>query len=310
MATDRLGDMRLFVEAADLGSLSAAGRKLGLSPAAASARLLKLERDLATRLFDRTTRQLRVTPEGLLYLEHCRIALQAIEDGEAALHARRQMVRGKVRLSATSDFGRNRLRKWLEEFCELYPEVTFSLYLTDAMSNLLQDEIDLAIRFSLPQDSALAARRLAPDSRMLCASPAYLKLHGVPRSPADLAQHRFALWATSAGTQNEFELTRGDERWLHVVPLDEAWDTNDGAMVREWALCGRCIAYKSLWDIADDVKAGRLQVLLSDWKSRPTSIHALFQRSRYMPPRVRVLLDFLAQRCEDALADLPPGFLP
>jgi DNA-binding transcriptional LysR family regulator len=302
--------MRLFVEAADLGSLSAAGRKLGLSPAAASARLLKLERDLTTRLFDRTTRQLRVTPEGLLYLEHCRIALQAIDDGEAALHARRQMVRGKVRLSATSDFGRNRLRVWLEEFCELYPEVTFSLYLTDAMSNLLQEEIDIAIRFSMPQDSSLAARKLAPDARVLCASPGYLRKHGTPMHPSELPQHHFALWATSAGTQNEIEFTRGAERYAHVVPLDEAWDSNDGALVREWALTGRCIAWKSLWDIVGDLNAGRLQVLLPDWKSRPTAIHALIQRSRYMPPRVRVLLDFLVERCEHALADFPPGLLP
>jgi len=310
MATDRLGDMRLFVEAANLGSLSAAGRKLGLSPAAASARLLKLERDLATRLFDRTTRQLRVTPEGLLYLEHCRIALQAIDDGEAALHARKQTVRGKVRLSATSDFGRNRLRGWLEEFCALYPEVSFSLYLTDAMSNLLQEEIDLAIRFSMPQDSALAARKLAPDARVLCASPDYLRQHGTPRHPSELKGHHFALWATSAGTQNEMDFTRGAERHTHIAPLDEAWDSNDGALVREWALKGHCIALKSLWDIIEDLNAGRLQVLLPDWKSRPTAIHALFQRSRYMPPRVRVLLDFLAERCQHALSEFPPGLLP
>ena len=106
---DRLGDMRLFVEAAALGSLSAAGRKLGLSPAAASARLLKLEKSLTARLFERTTRQLRLTNEGRLYLQHCRIALQAIDDGEAALHAGQNLVRGKVRISATSDFGRNLL---------------------------------------------------------------------------------------------------------------------------------------------------------------------------------------------------------
>lgn len=310
MASDRLGDMRLFVDAADLGSLSAAGRKLGLSPAAASARLLKLERELSTRLFERTTRQLRVTPEGQLYLEHCRIALQAIEDGEAALHARRETMRGKVRLSATSDFGRHMLSRWLEEFRILYPEVTFSLHLSDAMSNLLQDEIDLAVRFSLPQDSSLAARRLAPDRRVLCATPAYLAKYGVPQTPADLTRHRFVLWATLAGAQNDFEFVRGSERRQHIVPLDEAWDANDGAKVLDWALAGHGIAYKSLWDVVELVKAGQLQILLPDWQTRPTGVHALFHRSRYMAPRVRVLLDFLAERFEQAVAELPPGLLP
>jgi len=310
MATDRLGDMRLFVDAADLGSLSAAGRKLGLSPAAASARLLKLERDLSTRLFDRTTRRLRVTPEGQLYLEHCRIALQAIDDGEAALHARREMVHGKVRLSATSDFGRHMLSRWLEEFRERYPEVTFSLHLSDSMSNLLQDEIDLAVRFSLPQDSALAARMLAPDRRVLCASPAYLAKYGVPQVPEDLARHRFVLWATLAGAQNEFDFVRGAERRQHIVSLEDAWDANDGAKVLDWALAGHGIAYKSLWDVVDLAKAGQLHILLPEWQTRPTAVHALFHRSRYMAPRVRVLLDFLAERFAQAVADLPPGLLP
>ena len=152
---DRLGDMRLFVEAAAAGSLSAAGRKLGLSPAAASARLLKLEKSLHARLFERTTRQLRVTDEGRVYLQHCRIALQAIDDAEAALQAGQNLVRGKVRISATSDFGRYLLRGWLDEFHERYPDVSFALTLSDSVSNLLLEEIDLAIRFG-------ACRRLRP----------------------------------------------------------------------------------------------------------------------------------------------------
>src|SRR3984893_2884014 len=197
MTMDRLGDMRLFVEAAALGSLSAAGRKLGLSPAAASARLLKLEKSLTARLFERTTRQLRLTNEGRLYLQHCRIALQAIDDGEAALHAGQNLVRGKVRISATSDFGRNLLCHWLDGFSRLHPEVSFSLTLSDSVSNLLLEDIDLAIRFNRPSEGNLIARRLAPNRRVLCASPEYLSRHGEPKTPADLATHAFAVLVTS-----------------------------------------------------------------------------------------------------------------
>src|SRR5471032_3236874 len=277
---DRLGDMRLFTEAAALGSLSAAGRKLGLSPAAASARLLKLEKSLTARLFERTTRQLRLTDEGRLYLQHCRIALQAIDDGEAALHAGLNLVRGKVRISATSDFGRNLLCHWLDEFSRLYPDVSFSL---------------------------------APNRRVLCASPEYLARHGEPKTPADLATHTFTVLVTSTATFNQFDFVRGDERFTHIVPLDDAWETNDGALSRAWALAGQGIAHKSIWDIAADVRSGALKILLADWCSNEAAVHAVFHGNRYMAPRVRVLLDFLIERFARATAELlgdlayPPG---
>jgi DNA-binding transcriptional LysR family regulator len=304
MATDRLGDMALFVEAAALGSLSAAGRKLGLSPAAASARLLKLEASLHARLFERTTRQLRVTDEGRLYLQHCRIALQAIEDAEAALQAGQNQVRGKVRISATSDFGRNLLYRWLDEFSRLHPEVSYALTLSDSVSNLLQEDIDLAIRFGRPLDSTLVARPLAPNRRVLCAAPDYLARYGEPKTPADLAQHRFVLLVTAAGLQNEFHFAQDAERVTYSVPTEQVWETNDGALVRAWALAGHGIAHKSIWDIAADVRAGALSILLPDWSTSEAGVHALFHGNRYMAPRVRVLLDFLIERFAQASEEL------
>ena len=138
---------------------------------------------LNARLFERTTRQLRVTDEGRLYLNCCRQALQAIDDAEAALQAGQNLVRGKVRISATSDFGRYLLRGWLDEFNERYPDVSFALTLSDSVSNLLLEEIDLAIRFGAPPDSGLVARKLAPNRRVLCASPDYLARKGTPTTP-------------------------------------------------------------------------------------------------------------------------------
>lgn len=185
---DRLGDIRLFVEAAELGSLSAAGRKLNLTPAAASARLAKLEAKVATRLFERSTRQLRLTDEGRLYLNCCRQALQALDDADAMLQEGRNVVGGKVRLSSTSDFGRNQLLDWLDEFTARHPDVTFSLTASDSSSNLWQDEIDLAIRFAAPPDGALVARRLAANRRVLCAAPSFVERYGTPADPNDLAR--------------------------------------------------------------------------------------------------------------------------
>jgi DNA-binding transcriptional LysR family regulator len=301
---ENLGDIRLFVETVNLGGLSAAGRKLGLSPAAASARLVKLEEALNTRLLERTTRQLRLTEEGRLYLAHCQLALQALDDAHAALQAGRSIVRGKVRISATSDFGRHVLKGWLDEFNVQYPEVTFALVLSDSLSNLLLDDIDLAIRFGVPPDSSLVARRLAPNRRVLCASPEYVATHGAPERPRDLERFDCIVLATASGLANDWRFARGDEVETYTVPLAMSRETNDGALAREWAVAGYGIAMKSVWDIGADLHAGRLTVLMPQWRSADVPVHALYQRSRYMAPRVRVLLDFLVERSSTVSRDL------
>ena len=293
---ETLGDIRLFVEAANQGGLSAAGRKLGLSPAAASARLVKLEASLNARLFERTTRQLRLTEEGRMYLAHCQQAIQALDDARAALQAGRSVVRGKVRVSATSDFGRHVLKGWLDEFNVLYPEVTLALALSDSLSNLVEDDIDLVIRFGVPPDSSLVARRLAPNRRVLCASPAYLSIHGIPDHPGDLDRFDYIVLSSASGSANEWRFSRGSEVETFTVPLERARETNDGALAREWAIDGHGIVMKSVWDVGADLRAGRLHILMPDWRSPDVPVHALYQRSRYMAPRVRALLDFLIER--------------
>lgn len=304
MATDKLGDMRLFAEAAALGSLSAAGRKLGLSAAAASARLLKLEAALHTRLFHRSTRHLQLTEEGRLYLAHCEIALRAVDDAEAALLAGQNAVRGKLRISASADFGRNLLSQWLDEFSAAHPDLKIALTLSDSLSNLLQDDIDLAIRFGRPQDGTLVARQLAPNWRVLCAAPDYLARHGVPRTPADLARHAFIVLVTTAGPLNTFHFARDGHPESYTVPLEQAWETNDGALARRWALAGRGIARKTIWDAIDDLQAGRLVAVLPEYHVDEAGVHAVFHGTRYMAPRVRRLLDFLVARFAQATAGL------
>lgn len=301
---DNLRDIRLFVEAASLGGLSAAGRKLGLSPAAASARLVKLESVLKTRLFERSTRRLRLTDEGRSYLAYCQQGLQALDDGHALLQAGNSAVRGKIRVSATSDFGRHVLKAWLDEFNRQYPEVRFALLLSDSLSNLLQDDVDLAIRFGVPPDSSFAARRLAPNRRVLCAAPRYLKKRGMPQHPRDLRDFDCIVLGSAAGAANDWRFSRNGKIDTYTVPLAEARETNDGAVAREWALRGYGVAMKSVWDIGADLQAGRLVQLLPEWHGAEAPVHALYQRNRYMPPRVRALLDFLIGRFADQAGKL------
>ncbi|SDD82029.1 LysR family transcriptional regulator [Paraburkholderia lycopersici] len=301
---DNLGDVRLFVEAARLGSLSAAGRKLGLTPAAASARLARLEAELHARLFDRTTRQLRLTDEGRLYLTCSEHALRSLDDAKAALQEGQNAVRGKVRISATSDFGRNLLMTWLDEFRDLYPDVRFALMLTDSLSNLVLEDIDLAIRFGTPPDSSLVARWLAPNRRVLCASPAYLERHGEPREPNDLARFDCIVIGSAAGPVNEWRFTRGDAAQTYTVPLDGALESTDGEVARQWALCGYGLAVKSMWDVADDLRAGRLKIVMPEWRYPDAPLHALYHRNRFLAPRVRALLDFLTGRFAQTSGEL------
>jgi DNA-binding transcriptional LysR family regulator len=304
---DRLGDIRLFVEAAELGSLSAAGRKLNLTPAAASARLAKLEAAVSTRLFERSTRRLRLTEEGRLYLNGCRQALQALDDADALLHSGRGAVSGKLRLSATSDFGRHQLLDWLDAFSARHPDVRFALTATDSSSNLWQDDIDLAIRFAAPPDGALVARRLAADRRVLCAAPGYLAEHGAPRDPHDLARFRCNVVTIASGPLNTWRFSRAGVTQTYIAPLASAYETNDGDLMRAWTIRGHGIALQSIWDVADDVRAGRLKVLLPDWRHHDAPLHAIYPGKRYMAPRVRALLDFLIERFaaeEAALDDL------
>lgn len=303
---DNLGDIRLFVEAAGLGSLSAAGRKLGLSPAAARARLVKLEGALRTQLFERSTRRLRLTDEGRMYLVHCQHALQTLEDARAALQAGRALVSGGLRVSATSDFGRTVLRRWLDEFNEHHPNVTLTLVLSDSLSHLLHDDIDLAIRFGVPADSSMVAKRLADNRRALCASPEYIAAHGLPAHPDDLHKHEFIVLSSTAGAANNWRFTRNGEVAAFTAPLDRSRQTNDGSLAREWAVEGRGVAMKSIWDIGADLQTGRLKLLLPEWRCPDVPVNALFQRTLYMAPRVRTLLDFLEQRFADASKALAP----
>lgn len=303
---DNLGDIRLFVEAALQGSLSAAGRKLGLSPAAASARLVKLESQLHTQLFERSTRMLRLTDEGRMYLAHCQHALQTLDDARAALQLGRASVSGALRVSATSDFGRSVLRHWLDEFNALHPQVNFTLVLSDSLSHLLQDDIDLAIRFGMPTDSAMIAKRLADNRRVLCASPEYIDAHGMPSHPDELREWDFVLLTSAAGIANQWQFAHGGESVSFTAPIERARLTNDGAIAREWAIEGRGAVMKSIWDVGADLHAGKLKIVAPQWRCPDAPVHALFQRSQYMAPRVRALLDFLERRFAEAAQALTP----
>ncbi|MFP5392759.1 MAG: LysR family transcriptional regulator [Gammaproteobacteria bacterium] len=292
--TDRISDLQLFVDAAQLGSLSAAGRKHGLSPAAASACILRMEAALGTRLFHRTTRQLRLTPEGELYRQHCRQALAALAEGSASLQAGMDEVRGRVRLSAPSDLGRTLLLGMLAEFQAAHPQLELCLSLSDVTANLVGEEIDLAVRYGEPADSTLVARRLAGNRRVVCASPDLLARTGTPAHPRELAALPALVLVTGAGPLHEWRYREGGERTS--VRVHGRHETNDGEVLRRWARHGLGFAYKSALDVMEDLDAGRLVTVLDAYFVDEAPLHLLYHRAAVQPPRLRKLIDFLVAR--------------
>ncbi|ERE16301.1 LysR family transcriptional regulator [Pseudogulbenkiania ferrooxidans] len=291
MPFDRLADLRLFQDASQLGSFSAAGRKHGLSPAAASACIQRMEAALGARLFQRTTRRLRLTEAGETYLTYCRQALELLEEGEHRLQQEQRELSGVIRLSAPSDLGRNQLLGCLDRFGAEHPAVHFSLSLSDTPADLIGDDIDLAIRYGQPADSSLVARQLAASRRVVCAAPALLERLGQPSHPQDLAALPTLTLMTGHGPMNEWRYRdKGEARTLR---LERARQSNDGEVLRRWAVQGLGFAYKSQLDIAADLAAGRLETVLDDYFTEPAPLHLLYPGHRLQPARIRRLVDFL-----------------
>lgn len=294
MSVDRIADLQLFVDAAQLGSLSAAARKHGLSPAAASATLQRLEAALQVRLFHRSTRMLRLSVEGERYLAYCRRALDLLAEASASLHDGSDQVAGRLRISAPSDLGRNVLLDLLGQFQALHPALELTLMLSDATASLVEEGIDLAVRYGKPADSSLVARPLAYSRRAVCVAPSLLATLDAPLHPRALATLPTLVLVSPSGPMNDWHYR--DDHGHGVVRVSAQGETNDGEVLRKWALQGRGFAYKSLLDIEGDVAACRLVMVLDDYFREPAPLHLLYHRTAYQPARMAQLIEFLLAR--------------
>lgn len=298
---DRLDDIALFLRVLDLGSISAAARSLDLSVAVASQRLKRLERELGVRLLHRTTRQLHATPEGAALAEQGRALVEDLEALTGGLRQSATEVSGTLRVTIPASFGRQYISPLLPEFLALHPRVKLSVNLNDQILDLVGSGFDLGIRVGALGDSGLVARQLATNRRVLCASPDYLRRHGVPRTPADLATHDCLLLVGSQGRQDVWRFT--DRKGREVAQrVQGRFESNQGELLRDAVVAGLGIALHSVWHVHEELRAGRLQVLLPDYPIAATGIHAVMPQRRLVPPRVRAFVDFLAER----LGEHPP----
>lgn len=292
---DRIDDIALFLRVLDLGSISAAARSLDLSVAVASQRLKRLEKQLGVRLLHRTTRTLHPTPEGLLLAGEGRPLVEDLEALTDGLREGGAHVAGTLRVTMSSTFGRLYISPLLPEFLARHPAVRLSVDLDDQTVDLVSAGLDLAIRIGDLDDSSLVARKLATNRRVLCASPGYLRRHGMPATPAELGSHQCLLLSGGHGRQDTWRMR--DRRGREVaVRVHGRIESNQGDLLRDAAVAGLGIARHSTWHVSEDLRAGRLQVVLPDYRFTDTGIHAVMPQRRLVPPRVRAFVDFLAER--------------
>lgn len=296
MDTDSL---RLFVAAVERLNITAAGRDLGLSPAMASNRLAKLERELGTELLHRTTRKISISQEGAAFLPYAREILAQVDAGRAALGEGTLLPSGTLRFAAPSSFAQLHIIPILPEFQALYPDITLDLRLSDTRQDIIEGSFDLALRSAPLEDSSLLGRKLADDRRILCASPTYLEGSGEPATPDDLGAHHFLSWANMASRQ--IIHTDGQTAKLDPAKMMCRMIIDDGTSQRLATLAGMGISVNSLWSVAHDIEAGRLVRVLPDWCLHDQSVlWLIYPKSNVLTPKVRHFMDFLISRLDIA----------
>lgn len=285
----KLKELEAFVQVANKGSLTAAALVEGVTPAIIGRRLDALEDRLGVRLLVRTTRKLTLTQEGEAFLEDCQRILTDLANAEAQLTLGSAHASGHLKVTAPAGFGRKHVAPLMLEFLRAHPDVSASLDLSDRTVDLVNEGVDCAVRLGGLEDSSLVAVRLGEMKRVVVGSPAYFQQRGTPHMLDDLNDHDCLALATQPG----WDFQAAGKPLLFKPP--GRFVCNDGAVLHEWALAGMGLAWRSLWEVGDDLRWGRLVSVLDDCATAPVGIHAVFPQRRHLPLRVRLFIDLLKE---------------
>ncbi len=294
-------NMVAFVAVVEQGSFSKAGRELRVSTAVVSARVARLEEEIGVRLLNRTTRQVSPTEEALKYYEDCTKILVAVALSEERLSTAKQSPKGSLKVTAPVVFGRRHIAPMIPRFADLYPELQLQLRLSDRIEDLVGDKLDVAIRIGHLPSSTLMARKLADSRRTFVAAPSYLEENGAPRHPTELLNHNCLLLRFPGSTQ--FQWQYAEEGILKTLAVDGRFDSDNGDVLRQWALAGEGIALAHRWEVNEDIQAGRLIPILLDTPPMPVPISAVYAQGSHMPSRSRLFIDYLSNLFKDGIPD-------
>ncbi len=295
---DKLKQLESFVAVVARGSLTAAAKAEGVAPAIMGRRLDALEERLGVKLLMRTTRRIALTHEGSAFLEDCLRLLADLANAEASVSAGGVKASGHLRITAPAGFGRRHVAPLVTKFRAQHADVTISLNLSDRVVDLAGEGFDCAVRVGDLPDSSLVSVRMADNRRLCVATPRYLKTHGTPQHPGELAKFD-CLTLSSDASQTRGWAFQVDGELVHLKPGGPL-DCSDGQVLHDWCLAGCGIAWRSTWEVEDEIAAGRLVAVLEDFAAPPNGIYAVFPQRKHLPLRVLLWIDFLKHHYSQA----------
>jgi DNA-binding transcriptional LysR family regulator len=294
---DKLTSLRAFVKVVETANFSEAGRRLRISRSAVSKYVAELEQDLGVQLLSRTTRRVMPTENGQTYYERAIAILADLDAADQAVTQSQAKPRGLLRVNAPMSFGTMQLGPAIAEFMKLYPDLQIQLALSDEHVDPVQDGLDVTLRIAELESSSLIARKLMPIDRIVCASPEYLQKHGTPKHPSDLRNHACLTYGYLS-TGNQWKLSGKDgDHWINP-----RWTlcANNAEVLRDAAVSGRGVAVLPVFIAEAALKSGELQSFLSDYKTPPLTLYAIYPPTRHLATKVRLFIDYLVKRFSKA----------
>ena len=302
-----LDNIAVFVRVVELGNLSAAGRDMRISPAVASNRIKELEKHLGVRLFNRTTRQLMPTEQGNVFYSGAKQVLEAITEAEAAVSALSGQPRGTIRVTAPLGLGRRLVASGIPEFHDKYPDIEVRLRLSDHNVDILKEGIDVAFRLGVIEDSSLRMRGIMECERVLVAAPKYLEKRGEPESANELIGKKHDCLMLRYPGSREYFWTLETPNGPTKFEVHGPFDSDDGDVLTGWALAGRGIINKPRFEVEPFIRDQRLKIILPQTPPTPVQFAAVYPHKKLQDPKVRLLLDFMAERCHKLIKDILAG---
>jgi DNA-binding transcriptional LysR family regulator len=294
---DRFKELTTFVEVAQRGSLSAAAREEGITPAMVGRRIDQLEERLGVKLFKRSTRKVTLTPEGSTFYDDCHRVLEELRSAEDALTIGAKSASGHLILTAPTSFGRKHIAPHLPAFIAQHPNLAITLHLSERLVDLKNERFDLAIRIADMKSADLIAAKLARNHRVVCGAPAYFKRAGRPRTLADLARHNCLVTSTEDGASDTWSFQ--EKGRAVAMKVSGNLQCNDGEVLTRWAIAGEGLAWRSAWEVSEEVKRGRLLTTLDEFAVPGNNVYAVYAERRLLPAKVKFFIEFLRKTFGD-----------
>ena len=302
-------DLTVVLKVAEFRNITAAATSLDMRAATASAAVKRVEQELGVELFVRSTRRLRLSAAGEKYLPQCRQALVLMDEARQNIRFGAETVAGEIRLSVSSDLGRNRVVPWIDELMAAHPGLSLRVQITDSNVDFFRDSVDMALRYGSPSDANLYGFKICDVPRLLCATPDYLNQQGTPIHPHDLAGHNGLFYQLQDIPYDLWTFKRDGEEYRVKMRGNRA--SNDGDLVRRWCIAGQGMAVKSCLDISEDLLSGRVTNVMPDYTPPVSELWLICPTRQSITPAMRLLRDHLKQQCQSLISAMTKrGILP